>query len=365
MTRVKTPFISGTLLNNPLAIGETNMSSAALAGLATIASPDYAAIILDPAGSAGTPEVVWVTAHTAAATTATIARAMEGSTARQHLLAVPWSHGPTIMDFTGKQGTALASTATLTLPATDEDFFHVTGTTGITGINSRGAGKRLYLYFEGACLLTHSSNFQLFGGINYTTVAGDLLAFLDGDSNLYRQISGPSPQISVSVGSISRVGSNTAEQTTVSTSAVDLLTISSLSIPITNGIIIEGVVRTTAGAAVVSSLGLKLNATVCAEASTTIDQGLWSSSGANSAQTGGFRLEIMPRSANYLNNYIGQAYRIASVARTLLATTTPLATITAAFPNATITSITIRGISGNAGVILAVKEVASFEVKYS
>lgn len=101
MVRIRTPFVSGTILNNPLLIGDTSLSSAALSSLATVTSPDIAALVLDPAGSAGVPEVVFVTAHTAAATTATISRAAEGSTARQHAVGIPWVHGATTYDIRG------------------------------------------------------------------------------------------------------------------------------------------------------------------------------------------------------------------------------------------------------------------------
>lgn len=99
MGRIQTAFVSGTILNNPLAIGDTSLSSAALSSLPAIVAPDIAALVLDPAGSAGAPEVVWVTAHTAAATTATIARGKENSSARQHLVGIPWVHGPTLLDY--------------------------------------------------------------------------------------------------------------------------------------------------------------------------------------------------------------------------------------------------------------------------
>ena len=144
--RLKTAFLSGTITNNPLAIGGTTLTSAALASLPVVASPDIAVIVLDPAGSAGAPEVVWVTAHAGADTSATIERGKEGTAAREHLSGVAWTHGPTIMDFTGRQGTAIASAATLTLPNTDEDFFEITGSTEITAISARAAGKIIHLY---------------------------------------------------------------------------------------------------------------------------------------------------------------------------------------------------------------------------
>ena len=97
--RQKQPYISGTITNNPLAIGGTSLSSAELANLEAIASPSISVLVLDPLGSAGDPEIVWVTAHTGSATTATISRSQEGSTARQHASGVPWVHAPTTLDF--------------------------------------------------------------------------------------------------------------------------------------------------------------------------------------------------------------------------------------------------------------------------
>lgn len=99
MSRIRTGFVSGVIDDNPLLIGATTLNSSTLDDLAEVASPDIAAIILDPAGSAGAPEIVWVTAHTAAATSATIARAKEGTTARQHAQNVAWVHGPTTTDY--------------------------------------------------------------------------------------------------------------------------------------------------------------------------------------------------------------------------------------------------------------------------
>lgn len=101
MVRIRGAFVSGTILNNPLAIGDTSLSSAALSSLPTVTSPDIAALVLDPVGVGGVPECVWVTAHTAAATTATISRAAEGTTARAHGAGISWVHGPTIYDIRG------------------------------------------------------------------------------------------------------------------------------------------------------------------------------------------------------------------------------------------------------------------------
>ena len=167
MSRIKTAFLSGTITDNPLTNVATTINSAALANLPAIASPDIAVLVLDPAGSAGAPEVVWVTAHTGSATSATISRAQEGTSAREHASTIPWVHGPTILDLNQRKGSDIASAGTLTLPSTDEDYFHITGTTTITAISSRAAGKRVTLRFAGVCQLTHNAtSLILQGGAN-------------------------------------------------------------------------------------------------------------------------------------------------------------------------------------------------------
>ena len=96
--REKQAYISGTLTATLAAAG-TTLTSAELANLQAIASPSIAAIVLDPLGTAGDPEIVWVTAHTSSATTATISRAKESSTNREHASGVAWIHAPTLEDF--------------------------------------------------------------------------------------------------------------------------------------------------------------------------------------------------------------------------------------------------------------------------
>jgi hypothetical protein len=56
-------------------------------------------VILDPQQQFGTPEIVYVTAHTSSATTATVLRAQEGSTLRAHDTGEYWVAGPTALDF--------------------------------------------------------------------------------------------------------------------------------------------------------------------------------------------------------------------------------------------------------------------------
>lgn len=96
--RIRTDNVYGTTTDAPLAAGATTMNSAGLANLAAVSSA-HAIIILDPLRSAGAPEAVVVTAHTASATSATITRAAYGTSAREHAAGTLWVHAPTVEDF--------------------------------------------------------------------------------------------------------------------------------------------------------------------------------------------------------------------------------------------------------------------------
>lgn len=97
-TRVRANFLSGVVDDNPLTVGATTLTSSSLASFPVINTTNHAMIVLDPNGTAGTPEIVMVTAHGAGATTATIVRAQEGTTARQHNQTIPWVHSALASD---------------------------------------------------------------------------------------------------------------------------------------------------------------------------------------------------------------------------------------------------------------------------
>lgn len=97
MTRVRTNFVSGNVDNAPLAVGDQTLESADLADLPAIASPDIAVLVLGPLTE--TPEIVHVTAHSAGATTATIARGQEGSAEAEWAQGTGWDHTPTADDY--------------------------------------------------------------------------------------------------------------------------------------------------------------------------------------------------------------------------------------------------------------------------
>lgn len=92
-------FQTGTITDNPLSNVATTVTSSGFSSLPTITSPDYMWITLDPLGTAGSPEIVKVTAHSSSATTITVTRGQQGTSARQHNSGVIWANSATKSDF--------------------------------------------------------------------------------------------------------------------------------------------------------------------------------------------------------------------------------------------------------------------------
>jgi hypothetical protein len=97
--------VRGNLTSGTLSVALTNvattMSSAGLANLPAVTATGHAVITIEN-------EIIYVTAHTAAATTATILRGQEGTTGAAHSLNTAWVHGPVASDYVGILGYALA-----------------------------------------------------------------------------------------------------------------------------------------------------------------------------------------------------------------------------------------------------------------
>lgn len=85
--------------------------------------------------------------------------------------------------YTSMASTAVASAATLTLPATDQPVFVVTGTTGITTITPSWRDRIVTLRFNGSLTVTDGSNLVLAG--NFTTTANDTLTLTCDGTNWY------------------------------------------------------------------------------------------------------------------------------------------------------------------------------------
>lgn len=153
------------------------------------------------------------------------------------------------------------------------------------------------------------------------------------------------------------VGSNTAEQTMTSATAADLVTITGLSIPVTAPVKIVVVWRKSATAAQLS-IGLKVNATVVAEADTSANTGIGLFPTTNEVQSGYSVVEFGPRSANYLRGLV--VNYMASGASGVVAAWRGLVVLTNPLPDATITDIIIRGDSDGSAT-LGVKEVLVYQ----
>jgi hypothetical protein len=100
---------TGTITDNPLTNVAVTVNSPAFASLPTVTSSNHLVIIMDPLAVNGTPEIMTVTAHTAAATFVTVTRGAEGSLARTHILGTTWFHGPVVSDYNYTDRAALST----------------------------------------------------------------------------------------------------------------------------------------------------------------------------------------------------------------------------------------------------------------
>lgn len=151
-------------------------------------------------------------------------------------------------------------------------------------------------------------------------------------------------------------GQNNTEATSTSTSAGDRVVVSGLSIPTTCPVLIMANLRKSAGHASACYFGLKVNSTVVMEADTA-------SIGTSALNQAGNGLAIWilgPQVANYLR--AGVCIHNGSPNWDGSAMGKVLYLHTADMPNATITSIAIRGISANALNTHGVDEVRVFRL---
>lgn len=89
-----------------------------------------------------------------------------------------------------KAASVASSTATSDIWSGTGNTMHITGTTTMTGLPAAPqAGTWRRLYFDSTVLLTNSSNFNVQGGANYTTEAGDIvLVYADTTTKFYLSI---------------------------------------------------------------------------------------------------------------------------------------------------------------------------------
>ena len=165
------------------------------------------------------------------------------------------------------------------------------------------------------------------------------------------------------------IARSTTTTTTTSTSAVDLVTINtdtngdSLNIPIDRWCKVGFEYRKTASGAQTAAFGLKINSTVVLEAAASAGRPRTSST--NRAESGWAEFVIPPRStANYgfgigvdFNCFQTNGAFAASYSNDLATPTASLPGMTAAIPNAAITTLAIRAINSSSSVDAEVKNV--------
>jgi len=170
-------------------------------------------------------------------------------------------------------------------------------------------------------------------------VATDLLAYLAAGSN--GQILQLASGLPAWVGGLRLVGVNDTEGTTTSTSVVDIVTVSGLSIGVNTPFIVVVALRKSTGTAATASVGLTLNSTQVMAPQTFTDS-------TAVARTGYFWAFVGPRDGTYTTpgfNVRGSDGLLAALREVQVV------------PNATVTSVIIRGFVGNADNTMGVKYV--------
>jgi hypothetical protein len=143
-------------------------------------------------------------------------------------------------------------------------------------------------------------------------------------------------------------GNQLTEATTTS-SIADLVSVTSLSIPVTSPALVIGLWRKTSGAAATALMGLTLN-------STTVSDQTAVSTGTDQAESGIFKFWIGERVANYLR--AGHLESIGSPDQGMQHRVFN----TADMPNATITSVIIRGGTGSSSITMGIDQVRVYSI---
>lgn len=170
------------------------------------------------------------------------------------------------------------------------------------------------------------------------------------------------------------VASSSTAQSTTSTAAVDLLTLTPTNaIGINDWALVQFECRKQALAAQLVSFGLKVNATTVLEASATTGHTRPRSSATNQAECGFVQFLIPPRStANYGTGLLANwgFFKVAdgNPTSTILGKVAGAegeAAAAAAIPNAAITSVTIRAINATTSNAAEVKNAVLYQLKGS
>ena len=168
-------------------------------------------------------------------------------------------------------------------------------------------------------------------------------------------------------GAVVREGGQTTEATTTSTSAVDLLTASSLTIAAAQAFVMVHGARKTSGAASVARTGIKLNSTVIQEATSSGAGGIWRGGAANQLQMGPVVIWSNGRVTNYIDNPFTGHFKVYDGGNNTSSenATTPSGDGSADAVTVEITSIVIRGITASASQTLGTDEFRVYSLTAS
>jgi len=197
------------------------------------------------------------------------------------------------------------------------------------------------------------------GNIISFDASGDPVAIATGNDGQVLTSAGagaPPAFEDAAAGAVTREGGQLTEATTTSTSAVDLIAATSLTLAGIAPAIVYFVGRKSSGAADDVITGLKLNSTITGEAATSAFAG-WKSSTTNRAEDGAGTFWLGSRLASYTNGSQGRYLACTAAGVAVAGNVMSNLQETATFPTAEITSLIIRGISDNSSNTLGVDEL--------
>ena len=180
-------------------------------------------------------------------------------------------------------------------------------------------------------------------------VDADLFIIDDGAGGTNRKTAASRLKTYIGSAGVTREGGTSSEATSTATSATDLITINgNLEIAAIEPIqlIVNG--RKTTGDGPKSSLGLKLNGTVVAEAATGTNN-MWAPSNVDQVQSGTSFSVVGPRVTNYTGGGIGMSKSRANTSSIFHGLVEQIGG-TANCPTVEITSVILRTISENSNV---------------
>ena len=187
----------------------------------------------------------------------------------------------------GALGSSISTTEIDDDAVTYAKMQNISATARLLGRNTAGAGDTEEVTPTQATAMLDAATATLKGLV--PTPPNNTTTFLRGDATF----------AAAGSGAVTRVGGQTTEATTTSTTVVDLLSASALTGAADLPTHIYAAYRKTTGAANDTKYGLKLNTTVT---SSTDSSGLGATGGANAAQSGYVLGILGPRITNYAHS---------------------------------------------------------------